>query len=446
MPYFPTPSLDTVNVKYRRWPDLQEFAMQNNFKIRKDFVLRYRRCNYTYQDLAQAVSYWLTKINAIDNHDPIGISYATLSVSSIAFLLALYKSQRAFTHLGVVGREVNEALIGAQGLSAVFVVGDLFHSNVTLDIITDRIYHTDTWDHAYNCSRWPGEEELEIPFTSKQTINAFTSGSTGQPSAVAMTSYIESLSIQLAMDSFFKDDDYCVFAHGMSHMGVHTTAILPGLFRARVVSIADHTWDEEMAHATHVQFFSTMSFLKLPKKLRVITTGGNTLKSTFLNQITEQCAVDNIYDIYGLTECLPPLAVRRVQSLADLNLPFTWTNTAYQAAIAGDKIKITRPDGVVFVTSDRGSLVDDQLTFLGRALNLIRLDGNLVTVEQFKQMFEESTKILDYVLEYANNEFILHALLTNTDIVTGFIQKTGANVFAKYHESLDTNGGIKNIS
>ena len=435
-----------MSAKLEHWPDLQELKMENNFRIRKDFILRYRRRNYNYKDLAQGVSYWLNQINTIDDSRPIGISYATLSFSSIAFLLALYKSQRSFTHLGVVGKEVNDELIQAQGLSAVFVVGDLFHSNVKLDIITDCIHHTDTWDHAYNCATWLDHEDLDIPFTDKQTINAFTSGSTGTPSAVTMTSYIESLSIQLAMKTFFVEDDYCVFAHGMSHMGVHTTAILPGIFHAKVVSIADHTWDEEIIHATHIQFFSTMSFLPLPKNLRVITTGGNSLKSTFLDYIQSQCLVENIYDIYGLTECLPPLAIRTVNSITDLDKPFIWTNTNYQVAIQADKIKITRPDNVVFVTSDRGSLIDNKLTFLGRALNLIRLNGNLVSIEVFKQALEESTKLLNYVIEYANNEFILHALLTYTNAITSFIQRTGANVFVKYHESLDTNGGIKNIS
>jgi len=418
--------------------------MQNNFRIRDDFVLRYRRRDYSYRDIAQAVSYWLDQINCTQG--TIGIAYATLSFSSVAFLLALYKSGRPFTHLGVVGREVTEQLLHDQQLGAIFVVGDLFHSNIKLDFISNQLHHTDTWDHAYNCSTWTGQEELVIPFTDAQTINAFTSGSTGRPGAVAMSAYIESLSIRLAMDLFFVNDDYCVFAHGMSHMGVHTTAILPGLFRARVVSLADHTWDEEMVHATHVQFFATMSFLQLPKQLRVLTTGGNSLKSTFLEQIQSQCQVDNVYDIYGLTECLPPLAVRRVQSIADLNKPFTWVNDSYQVGITGDKIKITRPDGAVFVTSDRGMLVDDQLTFLGRALSMIRLHGNLVSVEEFKQAFESATKILNYVIESANNEFVLHALLTDSDLITRFIQSSDANIFVKYHDSLDTNGGIKNIS
>jgi hypothetical protein len=418
--------------------------MRNNFQIRNDFILRYRRRNYSYNDIAQAVSYWLDQINQTTG--TIGIAYATLSFSSIAFLLALYKSQRPFTHLGVIGKDVTEKLLHEQQLGCIFVVGDLFHSNIKLDFISNQLHHTDTWDHAYNCSRWVGAEELVIPFTDQQIINAYTSGSTGKPSAVAMTSYIESLSIKLAMDLLFVDDDYCVFAHGMSHMGVHTTAILPGLFKARVVSLADHTWDEEMVHATHVQFFSTMSFLQLPTQLRIITTGGNSLKSTFLEQIQSQCQVDNIYDIYGLTECLPPLAVRNVQSIADLNKPFTWVNNDYSIAIQNDRIKITRPDGAVFVTSDRGSLNNNQLTFLGRALQLIRLNGNLVSVEEFKQAFEESTQVLNYVIEYNNNEFVLHGLLADSGVINSFIQQSNANVFVKYHTTLDTNGGIKNIS
>jgi hypothetical protein len=433
----------TVSAKLGHYPDFQKYEMQNNFRIRDDFVLRYRRRDYGYKDLAQAVSYWLDQIN--QTQGTIGIAYATLSFSSVAFLLALYKSNRSFMHLGVVGREVTEQLLHSQQLGAIFVVGDLFHSNIKLDFISNQLHHTDTWDHAYNCLYWPGTEELTIPFTDTQTIQAFTSGSTGRPSAVSLTSYVESLSIQLAMDLFFVDNDYCVFAHGMSHMGVHTTAILPGLFRARVVSLADHTWDEEMAHATHIQFFSTMSYLQLPKQLRVLTTGGNMLKSTFLEQIQAQCQVDNIYDIYGLTECLPPLAVRNIKSLANLNLPFTWVNDSYQVNIEGDRIKIARPDGAVFVTSDRGTLADNQLTFLGRALNMIRLHGNLVSVEEFKQAFEETTGILDYVIEY-NNEFVLHALISDSKPIQEFVQSANANVFVKYHTTLNTNGGIKNIS
>jgi hypothetical protein len=419
--------------------------MENNFRIRDDFILRYRRRNYNYKDIAQAVSYWLTKINKIDE-GPIGVAYATLSFSSIAFLLALYKSQRSFKHLGVVGREINETLILEHGVSSIFVVGDLYHSTINLDHVTDQLHQTDTWDHAYACAQWNGYEELNIPFTDKQIVYAFTSGSTGKPKPVSMSAYLESLSIQLAMDSFFVEDDYCVFSHGMAHMGVHTTAILPGLFKAQVVSLADHTWKEEILHATHIQFFNTTSFLPLPKKLRVLTTGGNMLSSVFLTLITDQCEVESIYDIYGLTECLPPLAVRKVQSVSDLNLPFDWINLNYQIAIIGDIIKITRPDDVVFLTKDRGSLIGNKLKFLGRELGLIRVDGRLLGVEQFKQTLEKSTKILDYAIEYANNEFVLHALLQDQDSIASFIINNGADVVVKYHDTLNTNGGIKNIS
>ena len=108
--------------------------MQNNFKIRDDFILRYRQRDYNYNDISQAVSYWLNQINQTTG--TIGIAYATLSFSSIAFLLALYKSQRPFTHLGVIGKEVTEKLLHDQQLGSIFVVGDLFHSNIKLDFVS----------------------------------------------------------------------------------------------------------------------------------------------------------------------------------------------------------------------------------------------------------------------------------------------------------------------
>jgi len=228
-------------------------------------------------------------------------------------------------------------------------------------------------------------------------------------------------------------------------MGVHTTATLPGLFKAKTVSLADHTWDEEMQYATHVQYFATMSFLPLPKQLRVLTTGGNSLKRTFLEQIHTQCQVDNIYDIYGLTECLPPLAVRNVKSIEDLSNPFTWINNHYCATIEQGCIKILRPDGQVFVTSDQGSIKDDQLTFLGRTNDLIRVYGNLITVEQFRQIFETETKVIDYVLENRANEFILHGLRQDCDAIINFVQRSNATVLAVFKDALPTNGGIKSI-
>ena len=78
-------------------------------------------------------------------------------------------------------------------------------------------------------------------------------------------------------------------------------------------------------------------------------------------------------------------------------------------------------------------------------MNPMRANANQL-IEEFKQLFEESTKVLNYVIEYNNNEFILHGLITDTEAITSFVQASNATVFVKYHATLDTNGGIKNIS
>lgn len=421
--------------------------MKKQFKIRPDFILRYRRKDYSYDEIAQAVSYWLNIINQFDKDKIIGITFASLSFSGVCCLLALYKSRRSFRHLGVMGREITDPIRAEENLSAIIVIGDLFNSGISLSCINDRILVTDSWEHAVSYCLHDSKEELVFDFTDSQNIEGYTSGSTGRPKRTKMTTYLESLSIKIAMELFFEEDDYCVFSHGMSHMGVHSTAILPGIFKAKTVSLADYTWDEEIEKATHIQFFTTMSsYLKLPKKLRTITTGGNSLKATFLETIKSQCEYKNLYDIYGLTECLPPLAVKNVHTENDLSQPFQWVNPYYKPSNEGKRIKIERPDGEIFVTSDEGIVDNNNLTFHGRALKMLRIRGNLMQVEEFKNTFETETGVLNYVIEYKNDEFILHALHADSEKCLIFVQNNDVNVNVKFHDNLDTNGGIKNIS
>lgn len=421
--------------------------MKKQFRIRPDFILRYRRKNYSCDEISQAVSYWLNIINQFDKDKIIGITFASLSFSGVCCLLALYKSGRSFRHLGVMGREINDQKRAEENLSAIIVIGEVLNSGLELSYIHNEILVTDNWEHAVSYCLHNSKEELVFDFTDSQYIEGYTSGSTGRPTRTKMTTYLESLSIEIAMNLFFKEDDYCVFSHGMSHMGVHSTAILPGIFKAKTVSLADYTWDEEIEKATHIQFFTTMSsFLKLPKKLRVITTGGNSLKQTFLETIQNQCDYDSLYDIYGLTECLPPLAVRNIKIKEDLSKPFKWINKFYKVSTVGNRIQITRPDGEVFLTSDTGIVNQDQLTFQGRALKMLRVNGNLLSIEEFKEQFEKTTGILDYVIEYKNEEFILHGLESDSSRILLFIQDHIVNLIPKFYENLDTNGGIKNIS
>jgi acyl-CoA synthetase (AMP-forming)/AMP-acid ligase II len=417
------------------------------FTVNPNFILRYNRRNYTTDELSQAVSYWLDQIHRTEPNLPIGVAYAGLSFSAVALILALYKSGRDFYHLGVHSRSLNHDTQNNLQLSHIFVVGNT--NDISHFVNIPQIYtRTDSWHHAYECASWIGRTDLTIPFSPDQYVYAYTSGTTGAPQLTKMSAYNESISISIAQQTFFNENDYCVFLHGMSHQGVHTTAILPGIFTASVVSFADtDTWNEEIEHATHTQYFYTMKDLyPLPKQLRVITTGGDMLKPVFLEHIQSQCSYEHLFDIYGLTECLPPLAVRDIHAISDLTKDFVWINQEYMYNIQADgRISITRPDGQVFVTSDRGTKTEVGLQFAGRNFSAIRLRGSVVSIVDFKQEFELATKVVRYAIEAIPTGYVLHALKTDFVAVDRFLQTNYVDIETNYVDTLNTNGGIKNV-
>jgi hypothetical protein len=418
------------------------------FKIRNDFILRYRGQNYTTDNLSQAVSYWLHRINAIEERTMIGVAYAGLSFSAVALILALYKSGRNYCHLGVHSRRLTHDTQNNLKLSHVFVVGNTDDIEHFVNI-PQSYTRTDSWHHAWHCGQWAGRENLVIPFSLAQTVYAYTSGTTGDPKLTSMTADVEAYSIQRAQELFFVADDYCVFLHGMSHQGVHTTAILPGIFTARVVSLAEtDTWNEEILSASHIQYFYTMKDLyPLPEQVRVITTGGDMLKPVFLEHIKRNCSYQHLFDIYGLTECLPPLAVRDVQTVEDIEKEFHWVNTAYSYDVDKlDNILIIRPDGQQFLTTDRACKTDSGLMFHGRNYPAIRIHGNLSTVWSFKQLLEKQTGVVNYAVEIKNNDFVLHALKSDFAVIDKFIQTNYIDIQVSYADSVNTNGGIKTVS
>jgi AMP-binding enzyme len=420
------------------------------FTVRPDLVIRYNRHDYSYDELSQAVSYWLNIINT-QPPGPIGLAYSGLSFSTIALLLALYKSGRDYKHMGVYSRQLStlDNLHRTLDIDAIFVAGDT-NDDVDFHKISTTYIRTDCWHSAWECARWEGREDLSsIPFTHKQKISAYTSGTTGEPTQNSMSAYVEATSIETAQRLLFSPDDYCLFMHGMSHQGVHTSAILPAIFTAKTVSLANRTtWHEELDKATHIQYFYTMQgTFDLPKKVRVITTGGDKLKTPMLDKIKNECQYEHLYDIYGLTECLPPLAIRDVHEQKDLDSPFLWVNEQYSFDIAQDNsICITRPDNITLKTSDLGSREQDHLYYIGRQSSRIRVRGLLVTVAEFKQEFEQMTNIVSYAIEPRDNAYLLHIFNKDSTIVNQYVQDNDVMITVVSNEDLNTNGGIKNIT
>lgn len=415
----------------------------NFFTVRPDIEIRFDRKTYTYDDLSQAVSYWSNVINTLPTNNPISIAMFGLSFSAVALLLALFNSKRPYM-------SVYNNIQPYGALSTTFLVGETFNLPNTDETIPNysNIIRTDSWSTATNIANWPHRADLTIEFSSRQKHYAYTSGSTGSPKETSVDSYTESLSIVQSINEYFDPNDHCVFSHGMGHVGVHTTATLPALFSAKRISFCDGvTWGEEIPLATHIQYFSTMKdWFKLPPRLRVLTTGGNSLQPEFLNHILTNCQVDKLIDIYGLTECVPPLAIRYIKTLDDISLPFTWINTNHNPYIENSALSIKRADGLVINTGDSCTLHNNQLVIYGRLHRLIRVNGVLHNFLEFKTHFENHTKIIQYVLYTADDKFYLVCYTKDKPTVDQYFSLNQVeNIVVTFNDVLNTAGGIKHI-
>lgn len=415
--------------------------------------------DYTRQDLAKAVAYWLEIINNINDSRPLAICFGTGSTTfqTVAILLAIIDSGKNFYKFDQLAPGADIETIKYPkiegGVSATFITGNV---QTNFDYSDDPdIYEVEAPFHLENALKHLHEHSLEVTFRFSQKRYNNTSGTTsGFPKLIEASVGNDGHSIKTAIDNYINEDDHCVFSHSMSHIGVHTTAILPCVFKAQHVSFySGIEWNDKIVDATHTQYFYTMlSHYHIPtqNKIKTVTTGGDFLTSTLVTELIYNKGVEKIIDIYGLTEAAPPLAIREIRSLDDLTKPFIWVNDAYQCYIDEFGIAvIVRPDNVEWVSNDfaRYDETTKEFVYLGRrgADAKIRMSGILMDPFDFRSRLEKETGVMNYFLDTAHVKIpMLHITDVDQKKIIDFIQTYEVTVELKIVDTIVTNGGIKN--
>lgn len=380
--------------------------------VSDNLIIKDPQGEYTRQQLARAVGYWKNFIAENDNGYPFGIAHvgASTSFSSIAVLLALIDYGKDYvkfdSHTSIIDH-MKSAEAYFKGFGKLFVVGadikipdEEFRGSNRI-VFADRV-DFDQHNHIH---------DLSIRFREHNHKYSFTSGTTGKPRLIKTSIGFDALSIRVAINEYISSHDYCVFSHGMGHVGVHSTAILPAVFGASVISlVGKDDWATEILNATHAQFFYTMvDTHPMPKctKLKYVTTGGDYLKPRLMQHLFDG-GVQTIVDIYGLTEASPPLAVRYINSLDDVGSKFNIINHHYQYSVSKDNnlLRIVRPNGEVFSSGDIVDLENNQLRYIGRLsdVNWVRVNGVKILLGEFKRMLESTTGVVNYFINCDNGE------------------------------------------
>ncbi len=416
--------------------------------------------SYTRTDLSKAVAYWLNIINNIADPRPIAICFGAGSTTfqTVAVLLALIDSGRDYYKFDQLAPGATKETIKYPkiegGVSSTFIVGTVqtdFNYSDDPDV-----YEAESLLNKAKALGFEQHHSLEISFRLSQKRYNNTSGtSTGFPKLIEASVGNDGYSIKTAMDYYIKKDDHCVFLHGMSHIGVHTTAILPSIFKAKHITFASsgHKWNECVCIGNHMQYFYTMlNWNILPEchTIKTVTTGGDFLSPILVEELIVNKGVEKIIDIYGLTEAAPPLAIREITCLADLAKPFIWINDAYDCYLdERDTAVVIRPDGVHWKSNDlaRYNPETKEFFYLGRHGSgaRIRMNDILVSTPNFRKIFEEETNIVNYFLDTTKQGIpTLLVLETDKDKTLEFIANHAVTMEVNFVDIFTTNGGIKN--
>lgn len=345
-----------------------EFKIRDDIEIRSLSFRTKKMTVYTSEDTARYVSYFLDKINNITDHSkPIGVKFGNLSFVSACCLLALVKSGRDYCVIYYKNDDFRE--YNNSKFSHVFKLGPFWEMpSESINSILE--YETEGAEHTINT-------DLIFVFSPAQKIYAMADDS-DTIELLTATGKIEESSIKAAMANYFIEDDYCVFHRPMRHIGVATLCIYPALFKAKGISFCATRpeWATQVNLATHVHFGYDMIRDKwsLPKKLRMLTTGGYDFNQECVEYVKSKSDIDSIVDCYGTRFCPPPLAIRYLK-ISKHPIPFKWINDYIRPEIRENILYVTCTESDIFVnpqgdkvstirTIDTALTIDDETMYL----------------------------------------------------------------------------------
>jgi len=191
---------------------------------------------------------------------------------------------------------------------------------------------TDTKSMESSAFSYYKSDDLIFDYSKNKKVSVVNIINANDIALLYTTEKIEGSSIAAAINHYFHEDDYVVIMRPFGHVGVGTLSIYPAFFKAKNISICPfvNDWNEEYHNATHIHIDkSMMNFgCKLPKKLRMLTSGGYNFNSECADYVTSRSDIENIVDCFGTAKCPPPLAIRQLlkDKIFKANNEFEWIN------------------------------------------------------------------------------------------------------------------------
>lgn len=439
-----------------------EFKIRNDIRIRSKSLQTFLMKDYDYEDLSCSVAYFVDKIQKLkaDNHQ-IGVMFGFLSFASVSCMLALIKSKIDYTIIYYTGDMIPDN--ADNYCSHAFLLGPFDNQVKIIEHINQKPgFYTNVNDSNIEeqIISYHRKDDLIFEFGSDQKIYALMAGN-DKVELIQATGKIEESSISAAMQHYYSPDDYCLLYRPCRHIGVATLSVYPALFKAKtiVLCVDQGEWTSEIDPATHVHFGFNMIQEKwpLPKKLRILTTGGYSFNSDCINYVTSISEIDQIIDCYGTYLCPPPLAIRELSKIEDNAItPFKWINEFIRPLNINNILYFETTDKITFQnllttrlnkffesnimpTHDRIKNIDENtFYFYGRSSHVVRVNHMQWTESSFVQFAYEKTNIKDLKVDFKTlNGIDVPVIKVNSKyrhIIQDFILSNYVEAELEYHD------------
>jgi hypothetical protein len=389
------------------------FSIRDDINVRSQSLIDLKYKDYNKEDISRAVAFYLDLI-LDSNYDKIAVGFGDISLLSVAFMLALHKSGKEYLvihHDGTFNFDQYNHLF-----SHLFITGvvnpenterveklNFFLKNYSNFILTDTKLN-ESAAFSYHKS-----DNLIFDYSKNKNISVIDNNHVKK---LYTTEKIEGSSIDAAINNYFHEDDYVVIMRPFQHLGVGTLSIYPAFFKAKNISLCSNgtSWEEEYHNATHIHIDWNMMNVgcSLPKKLRMLTSGGYDFNSDCMEYVTSRSDIENIVDCFGTARCPPPLAIRKLKNNPDPH--FVWVNDFIKPIVSRintlsfdtEEKSFDRFNKIHIQTNDVVEFIDNSYNFriVNRLVSTIRMEHKLYPVEVFKKLFKEYSKISDFEVDY----------------------------------------------
>lgn len=409
---------------------MTEFEIRDDFELRgfsiKDNAFR----NYTPKQISNAVSYFEIKIKDIPLQEgkTLGIAFGFLGPIQLFFMLALIRSARDYTIFYCGTDFLNQKMV-EEKCYHMFLSGpwktDIYHLEYPYEEYDEFIkslrkseMYTELFDatieeEAISFDKVPYNSKHSFRYEQKVYINF---GPNHEPQLAYNTGSIEDSCTRAAMEHYYSSTDVVALVRPFRHIGVGTLSIYPAVFKAKKLILCtwQKDWEQEasgddITHI-HVPYELLRDQWKIPKKLRMLTSGGYNFTKEYVNYLRSVSEIDNVVDCYGTSYCPPPLAIRRLNKDDTEFSEFTWVNDFIKPLstlfLTCDDPKTFGSDVTQLAVMENGLVKTNDLIstgpfkFIGSHYNYVRVKDIRVADSNFENFLKNTSSIENFVLKF----------------------------------------------